>query len=180
MKRLTLLLTFLALAAFACGPVETPPPFDIHAVETIAAATLTAIAPTQSPPTLVPVATLTFVPSQSPPATLTPITPSAPTRIQFEPGGISATVQSTVTFPNRVEYILTAMKNQRMTVALDSADATVNFLVFGLSDHSTLKRFETEERVWNGTLPATQDYLISVAIRNGSADFTLTVTIVWP
>ena len=186
MKHIILFITLLALAALACGAIATPAPLDIHAVETIAAATLTAMAPTQAPPTLIPVPTLTPLPTftLAPAATaiptLTPLAASGPIRIRFAPGGISATVQNTVTFPYRVEYILSASKSQYMTVTINSADTAANFLIFGMTDHSTLKRLENEDRTWIGPLPSTQDYLISVAVPGGSVGFTLTVTIVWP
>ncbi len=176
MKYFILLLTILALAALACGMGTPTPTLDIHAVETIAAGTLTALAPTQSPPTLMPLPTLTLAPTASPFPTLSP----TPIRIQFPAGGISATVSNTVTFPNRVEYILRAMQGQQMTVSINSAGDAANFSVLGVADGQPLKRLENEDRVWTGILPATQDYLISVATPGGSAAFTLTVTILWP
>ena len=184
MKRFTLMLTFLALAVLACGTVQTPPPLDIHQVETIAAGTLTAMAPTQSPPTLMPVPTLTLGPATAVPS-LTPIVPTAvsgsgPIRIRFMTGDISATVQNTVTFPNRVEYILGASKNQRMTVTINSDGNAANFAITAVADGAPLKRLENEDRSWIGMLPGTEDYLITVAVPGGSAAFTLTVTIVWP
>jgi hypothetical protein len=165
MKHIILFITILALAALACGAITTPAPLDIHVVETIAAATLTAMAPTQAPPTLIPVPpltplpTFTLAPAATAIPTLTPLAASGPIRIRFAPGGISATVQNTVIFPNRVEYIFSASKSQHMTVTIE---------------------FENEDRTWTGVLPTTQDYLISVAVPGRSADFTLTVTIVWP
>lgn len=176
MKFIPLLIIILALAALACGFGTPTPALDIHAVETIAAGTLTALAPTQSPPTLMPLPTLTLAPTVSSFPTL----PSVPIRIQFPAGGISATVSNTVTFPNRVEYILRAMKNQQMTVSINSAGNAANFAILGVADGQPLKRLENEDRVWMGILPTTQDYIISVATPGGSAAFTLTVTIVWP
>jgi hypothetical protein len=154
-------------------------------VETIAAGTLTALAPTQSPPTLIPLPTLTLVPSATAIPTESSVPPptasgSGPIRIQFPVGGISATVSNTVTYPKRVEYILRAMKNQQMTISINSAGNAANFSILGVADGQPLKRLENEDRVWTGNLPATQDYLISVAMPGGSAAFMLTVTIVWP
>jgi hypothetical protein len=179
MKRFTLYLLTLALATLACGFGTPVPTLDIHAVETIAAGTLTAVAPTQSPPTLAPLPTLTLVPSPTPFPPLPPVS-SEPARIQFAPGGISATVSNTVTFPNRLQYILRAMQGQQMTVSISSAGNAANFAIQGVTDGQPLKRLENEDRVWTGLLPSTQDYLIIVAVPNGSAAFTFTVTIVWP
>jgi hypothetical protein len=177
MKPFALFLTILALPALACGMLTPTPAIDIHAVETIAAGTLTALALTQPPPTrMPPLFTPTFVPTVSSFPTL----PSAPIRVQFAPGGTSATVLNTVTFPGRVDYSLRAMKNQQMTVSISSTGNAANFAVTGVADGQPLKRLENEDRLWTGLLPATQDYIISVATLGGSAAFTLTVTIVWP
>jgi hypothetical protein len=170
MKRFTLFLTILALAAIACGVTSPPPTLDMHTV---------------SPPTLIPLPTLTLVPSATAIPTESSVPPptasgSGPIRIQFPVGGISATVSNTVTYPKRVEYILRAMKNQQMTISINSAGNAANFSILGVADGQPLKRLENEDRVWTGNLPATQDYLISVAMPGGSAAFMLTVTIVWP
>lgn len=179
MKSFTLLLSILAFAALACGMGSPTPTLDIHAVETIAAGTLTAVAPTQSPPTLAPLPAFTLVPSAMPFPTLPPAS-SEPIRIQFAPGGISATVSNTVTFPNRLQYILRAMQGQQMTVSISSSGNAANFAILGVTDGQPLKRLENEDRVWTGILPTTQDYLITVAVPSESAAFTFTVTIVWP
>lgn len=187
MNRTLLLVTVLALAVLACGTKAATPVADLHTVETLVAGTLTVPTPTQGqPPTLMPVPTLTFVPYAA-----TPIPSQAPaivstsqwsgaTRIEFAQGGISATVLGTVTYPKQVNYVLRAMKDQRMHVQITSPGDVANFAVSGVSDNQPLKRFENEDRVWTGMLPANQDYLISVIIADGSAPFTLTVIIVWP
>ncbi len=185
MKPIILLLTILALAALACGMGTPTPMLDIHVVQTIAAATLTAIGPIQAPPTqslptLLPVPTLTLIPSATPIPTLTPLASSGPTRIQFEAGAISATVSNTVTFPNRIEYILRAARKQQMTVTIVSPGNATNFSILGVDDGSPLKRIENEDRTWTGILPGTQDYIIAVAVPSGSAAFTLIVIIIWP
>ena len=185
MKYIILLLTILALAALACGLGTPTPTLDIHAVETIAAATLTAIGPIQAPPTqslptLLPVPTLTLIPSATPIPTLTPLAITGPIRIQFEQGGNSAIVSNTVTFPGRIEYILRAARKQQMTVTINSPGNAANFSILGVDDGSPLKRIENEDRTWTGILPGTQDYIIAVAVPSGSAAYTLTVTIIWP
>ena len=178
MKRLSFSLAILVIASLACATTTPTPIFDIHAVETIAAGTMTALAPTQSPPTLIPIASATAVPTQTP---VPPPPPSSsPTRIQFATGAVSATVSGTVVFPNRPQYVLYAFKNQRMTVQISSADHSANFAILGVTDSQPLKRFENEDRTWTGYLPTTQDYILQVAVPSGSANYSLTVTIVWP
>jgi hypothetical protein len=182
-----MLVIILALAVPACGTNSATPAPDIHTVETIAAATLSVLAPTQVlPPTLIPVPTLTYVPNAATPIwTQGPVitatsSGSGATRIEFAQGGISATVIGTVTSPHQVDYILRAFKGQSMKVQITSPGDAANFAIQGVTDNQPLKRFENEDRVWTGILPGTQDYLISVRIVDGSALFTLTVTIVWP
>jgi hypothetical protein len=153
-------------------------------VETIAAGTLTALAPTKAPPTLIPVSTVAVLPSATAVPTQTPFPPlppsSSPTRIQFAQGAISATVSGTVTFPNRPQYVLYAFKGQRMVVEITSPGNAANFSILGVSDGYPLKRFENEDRIWKGDLVTTQDYIIQVAVADGSANYSLTITIVWP
>ena len=178
MKQLSFSLAILVIASLACMTATPTPTFDIHAVETIAAGTITALAPTQSPPTLIPIPSATAVPTQTP---FPPLPPSSsPMRIQFAPGAISATVSGTVTFPNRPQYILYAFKGQRMVVKISSPGNAANFSILGVADGYPLKRFENEDRIWKGDLLTTQDYIIQVAVASGSVNYSLTVTIVWP
>lgn len=108
-------------------------------------------------------------------ATATP----APARITFASGAISSSVQGAVTAPARTAYVLRALKGQQMTVEVISAEGRANFAVTG-ADGQPLKRLENEDRRWTGTLPASQDYQITVAVASGSATFTLVVTAVTP
>ena len=178
MRRLIIALIVLTFTSIACGMATPVPTMDIHTVETIAAGTITALAPTQSPPTLIPIPSAGAVPTQTPPP---PPPPSnSPTRIQFEQGAVSATVSGMVTFPNRLQYVLYAFKGQRMVVEITSPGNAANFSILGVSDGYPLKRLENEDRIWKSDLLATQDYIIQVAVPGGSANYSLTVTIVWP
>lgn len=121
-------------------------------------------------------ASATVTPTQTPKPTSTP----APERISFARGAVSGTAQGTVTAPERKTYVLRALKGQQMTVEIISKDSKVNFAVQGVSDGQPLKRLENESRKWTGSLPANQDYLITVAVPSGSLAYTLVVTIVTP
>jgi len=178
MKRLTLFVSLLALAALACATAAPSPTPDIHVVETIAAGTLDALAPTQAPPTFTSVPTP--LPPTQPPFPTLPPPASGPTRIQFAQGAVSAVVTGNVTFPNRPQYILYAFKGQRITVVVSSNSNTVGFSLVGVTDGQPYKRLENESRTFETILPLTQDYLISVAIPGGSDNYTLTVAIISP
>ncbi len=112
------------------------------------------------------------IPSQTPPAT------NPPRRVEFGPGGTAATLQGALTFPTRDQYLLRAQAGQTIHVEVTSANGAANFAVQGVSDGQPLKRLESESRVWNGTLPATQDYLIQVATLEGQpTNYTLYVEV---
>ncbi len=102
------------------------------------------------------------IPAQSPPAT------NPAERIQFAPGGTSATVEGTVIYPTRNQYLVRAQGGQTMRVELVSDYGIANFSVQGVSDGQPLKRLENSDTVWSGTLPGTQDYLIQIATLEGS------------
>jgi hypothetical protein len=104
----------------------------------------------------------------------------APTRIQFARGAVSATVTGNVVFPQHAQYILRARAGQVMTVQIQSPESRANFAITGVDDGQPYKRLVNEDRSFTFTLPSTQDYLIAVAVPDGSANFSLTVTIVWP
>jgi hypothetical protein len=105
---------------------------------------------------------------------------SEPSRIQFPPGGTTATVNGLVRPPERPQYLLRALAGQEMTVQIISPGNLANFAITGVSDGQPYKRLENEDRSFTFTLPATQDYLITVASAAGAVDFSLTVTVLGP
>jgi len=108
-------------------------------------------------------------------------TPAAkPQRLTFAKGAISGSAEGAVTFPDRKQYVLRALKGQQMTVEIISKDKKANFSVQGVTDGQPLKRLENEDRKWTGALPASQDYLITVATPRGSSSYTVVVTVVTP
>jgi len=149
----------------------------------VAAPTITAtlttlpIPPTAVPPTALPTTAPTVVPTVAP--TVAPPT-SAPQQIQFAPGAVSKTIASNVQAPNRNRYVLRAMAGQEMTVEIASPGQVVNFAVSGVDDGQPYKRLDNEDRFWSGSLPATQDYLITVVTANGNPAYLLTVTVITP
>ena len=122
----------------------------------------------------------TTQPTSAPTPTPPPPPPGQPIRIRFPAGGTSATVQGTVRFPDRVQYVLQAAAGQEMTVEIRSPGDRANFAITGVSDGQPYKRLENEDRSFTFRLPTTQDYLISVATPGGTSDFALRVTVVTP
>lgn len=107
-------------------------------------------------------------------------TTAPPIRIQFAPGATSAIVTGHVEFPIRKQYVLRALVGQQMTVEISSTGNLANFAVQGVTDGQPLKRVENEDRTWTGILPMTQDYLLTVAVPPGAADYTMHITIITP
>jgi len=107
------------------------------------------------------------------------IEPPAPTpvRVNFPPGATSVTLHGNVQPLQFDQYILRALAGQRMTVEIISANPGADFGVQGLEDGQPLKRLHIAGKRWSDVLPATQDYLVTVAAQEGAADYTLIITI---
>ncbi len=103
-------------------------------------------------------------------------TPSAPVRLSVEPGGTSVSATDIVAAYGRDQYLVAASAGQTMYVSLQSPNDVVNFSIVGVLDGQPLKRVENEDRSWSGTLPTTQDYLITVVNPTGvRVEYTLYV-----
>ncbi len=90
-------------------------------------------------------------------------TPDAPVRLSVPAGGTSVSATYIVDVYGRDGYLVRALAGQTMYVSIESPDDIANFSIIGVRDGQPLKRLENEDRAWQGTLPATQDYLITVA-----------------
>lgn len=131
---------------------------------------------TSAPPTPIPT---TAIPTTAvPPTPLLPTVPSLPpaTRIQFAIGGTSAAVSGEISQGQTVYYVLRASSNQTMNVKVSSPNADVFLGIFG-SDGQVLLTNTSEDTVWTGKLPSTQDYYISLTSTGGSTSYTLSVDI---
>jgi hypothetical protein len=121
----------------------------------------------------------TTQPTNAPTPTSPPPPPGEVVRIQFPAGGTSAVVNGLVRPPEQVQYVLRALAGQEMTVQVISPGGLANFAITGASDGQPYKRLVNEDRSFHFVLPATQDYLITVASAAGAVDFSLTVTVEW-
>ena len=120
------------------------------------------------------------------PGAQTPL-PSAQERIQFAKGATAATLQGILRGSEQKQYILRAMAGQVMAINVAAHDASVQLAVQGVSDGVTYKllaeRYDGDSSRWVGTLPATQDYVLTVAtgISTGPrVAYQLTVSITTP
>ncbi len=98
------------------------------------------------------------------------------TRIQFAPGAVSATVQGTIVPPQDTQYILAASGGQSMQVSTMPYGA-VGVSVYG-ADGTVLQSSMGGLPSFSGTLPSSQDWIISLtSLTGGNVDFSMTVTV---
>ncbi len=158
----------LTLGPTQSEPTNTPVPTDTPA-------------PTDtSVPTDTPVPTNTAVPTQAPTFTSTPTSSSEgePVRIQFAAGSISAQESGSLAAFGRDRYVLRAAKDQEMTVNLRITSGPGALLIIWGEDGSVFVTDHSETTYWQGKLPLTQDYFITVvASPDGPVSYVLEVTI---
>lgn len=99
------------------------------------------------------------------------------TRIEFAPGATSATVTGQLGSGGSEQYVVQGSAGQTMSVDLTFTQGNAILVVWGadgnvlLTDHAEVSHFQ-------GILPSTQDYFITVKGQPGGATtYSLTVTI---
>lgn len=98
----------------------------------------------------------------------TPLVSGPPKRIQFTRGTTSATLKGTLAGAEQRQYTLRALAGQTLTVEATANDASLGLAVQGVSDKVVYKelhqKFEADLGRWQGVLPKTQDYLLTLAL----------------
>lgn len=180
MKKLFLLLFLLWLPACAGTITEDGNPIPAAPAVTQAATAVPATSTLANPATAVAtetsVATETAVPPTPTPLPPTPAAEAPPTRIQFDPGATSATINGRLAAGESSQYLAWAAAGQWAHVEIVSHNNVANFSLVGTSDGQPYKRLENEDRFWEGSLPQSQDYRIRVQTLE-TTDFTLILTI---
>jgi hypothetical protein len=74
-------------------------------------------------------------------------------------------------------YAFQGEAGSRLFVELNSADP-VNFALVGVEDGIPLKRVASESRSWEGILPGSQEYMLTVVSGDATADYELLVALV--
>jgi hypothetical protein len=102
-----------------------------------------------------------------------------PVRIHFAPGTTSATVTGSLKEGGVRHYVLGALAGQRLNVALHATAGQVGMVISGVDGQVLLSgRVGQPGGAYDGILPTTQDYLISVQAKGSiGADYTLKITI---
>jgi hypothetical protein len=102
-----------------------------------------------------------------------------PVRVRFAPGTTSTEVAGSLAANGMRHYVLRALAGQRMTIAPRATRGQVGMVIWGADGQVLLSgRVGRPGGVYDGMLPTTQDYLITVRAEGGSgADYTLEMTI---
>ncbi|MDX1616942.1 MAG: hypothetical protein R3300_21720, partial [Candidatus Promineifilaceae bacterium] len=91
-----------------------------------------------------------------------PATPTFIGRIQFAPGDTAATQRGQLEPGQSHTYVFNAQAQQATTVELGSTDGSANFALAMMDGSSPLKASDDPDRVWEGELPTTGEYLVTV------------------
>jgi hypothetical protein len=102
-----------------------------------------------------------------------------PVRIRFEPGAISTVVTGTLAPHGTRDYVLSALADQRMVVTPHAAQGRVGLVISGADGQVLLSgRVGAPGGGYDGILPVTQDYLLTVRAADGvGAEYGLEITI---
>ncbi|MGD8398664.1 MAG: hypothetical protein PVG11_07390 [Anaerolineae bacterium] len=102
-----------------------------------------------------------------------------PVRIRFAAGATSATVSGSLEEGHVRHYVLRALAGQRMIVAPHATTGQVGLVISGADGQVLLSgRAGPPGGVFEGILPTSQDYLITVQAQGGiGADYSLEITI---
>ncbi len=183
------LAALLAAATAACtlsvAPTEETPNIATMIAGTMSAitqqATDTAAPTTISYPTVsepaTPYPTL-LMPSAVP--TLPVVQPTAvlpgATRISFLAGATTAIVTGPIQAGGTLNYVLEAMQGQPMIVNVSSLNNDVT-LAIKTQGGTTLLSSTSKQSTWQGSLPQTEDYYLSLRGGASTEDFTLNIVI---
>jgi hypothetical protein len=169
----------------ACGTLEitvlgTPTP-DMSAISTIAAlqaqnaALATQIASLNSTPTP---AAVTTTPSLQPTGTAQPVIVPimAATRITFLNGATVGMVDAPIEGGRSQNYVLKALKGQPMFVYVASPHNDVTVSIKAQTGADILSA-AADQNSWQGSLPQTQDYYLTIHGGVSTENFSLAVTV---
>jgi hypothetical protein len=102
-----------------------------------------------------------------------------PVRVRFAPGATSETVTGGLEEGQMRTYVLRTLAGQRIVVAPHAATGEIGLAISGADGQVLLSgRAGQPGGVYDGILPTSQDYLITVQAKDGiGADYTLEITI---
>jgi hypothetical protein len=98
-----------------------------------------------------------------------------PRSLHLRPGDPTAQIAGTAPSRAPVDYLVRGESGSRLAASLAEPGATLH--VYGLEDGRQLAPLSERRREWAGTLPAAQDYIVSVVPAGEGAEYQLTVTL---
>jgi LysM repeat protein len=99
-----------------------------------------------------------------------------PQRVSFASGTTSATEQGQLGAQQQHAYVLQAQAGQQMKVTVTASAGAVSLTIYGV-DGTVLKNQMSEGTTFDGTLPLTEDYVITITAGGAAASYTLVVEI---
>jgi hypothetical protein len=101
-----------------------------------------------------------------------------PARVVFKTGAVSASLNGYVGAHEVTTYLLRAMQNQTMSVAISAPKNDVFLTIYGLDDGQPYVRSVTGSTSASFKLPSTQDYVIeAVSTGDAAESFAITFTV---
>jgi hypothetical protein len=184
-----LLASSILLLMTACGVLQVgilPSPTAPAQTTSTSSAPLETAAPPVLPTDTAEIPTATLAPT-SEPATQTPqqVSPSPlpasqttplSTPVEMAPGATSVSLDSSVANRGRSNYQVNAQAGQFLLAMLTSPNSNL-FLQIQAPDGTVLVPSSQELNFWQGTLPQSGNYIVSVISTRGDANFNLIITI---
>jgi hypothetical protein len=127
-----------------------------------------------SPP---PLSTPSAFPPPSTPALPSATSAPAGMRISFATGATADVEQGSLQPGQTQNYLLTAGQSQPMMVSVDSPNHDLNLAIVGQTSGNVLLSASNKWNTWEGILPSSQDYLVTVYGGATAQAYTLTVSI---
>jgi hypothetical protein len=110
--------------------------------------------------------------------TALPMQDTSVRRVRFPRGRTTAILRGTIVNDGMNQYLLGARSGQKMAVHITSPRNRAKFDVYLRGDRSALANAGAEDTTdWEGELPESGDYVISVYSVGGNVRYTLEVTI---
>jgi hypothetical protein len=99
------------------------------------------------------------------------------TRVRFPRGRTTMVLKGSLVNNASKEYLLSARAGQTMSVHVTSPQGRAWFDVYPRNDRGALADAAEDTKDWEGKLPQSGDYVISVYTEDGNTRYTLEVTI---
>lgn len=102
---------------------------------------------------------------------------SGPIRIEFPAGATGTTVEGKVPAQTRVTYLFWAAAEQELETSVSSPENSFLFHIDGVKDGQVLKDLLDGESTWQGTVPTSQDYRLTLDNAGEMATYTIQLAI---